>query len=66
MLILHYSIKLHENKAPVTPFSQRYSEALNEINLLSLGYAATHGCSRCNKLFCGTVGNKNYGSFDVS
>ena len=45
---------------------KRYSEALNEINLLSLGYAATHGCSRCNKLFCGTVGNKNYGGFDLS
>ena len=43
---------------------QSHFEAINEINLPSLGHAATNGCSRCNKLFPGTVGSKNYGGFE--
>ena len=64
MLIPLQSIKLYEDKAVVITFIRSYFETLNEINLPSLGHAATHGCSRCNKLFPGAVGNKNYGGFD--
>ena len=30
------------------------------------GHSAVHGCSKCNKLFPGEIGHRNYGGFDTT
>lgn len=34
--------------------------------MFALGHSAIHGCSKCDKLFPGNIGNRDYSGFDMT